>query len=122
MNNQKKALLVALAVAGVSISGPMVKWSLSCGASPVMVAFGRMAISFLLLLVPALRSGELQAILRAPKKAGRAGLRGGAAARAALYLLDDLAQLCLHVRLYGTGVHTAALCRGAFRRAAARAD
>ena len=34
MNNQKKALLVALAVAGVSISGPMVKWSLSCGASP----------------------------------------------------------------------------------------
>ena len=68
MNNQKKALLVALAVAGVSISGPMVKWSLSCGASPVMVAFGRMAISFLLLLVPALRSGELQAILRAPKK------------------------------------------------------
>ena len=58
MNNQKKALLVALAVAGVSISGPMVKWSLSCGASPVMVAFGRMAISFLLLLVPALRSGE----------------------------------------------------------------
>ena len=27
MNNQKKALLVALAVAGVSISGPMVKWS-----------------------------------------------------------------------------------------------
>ena len=68
MNNQKKALLVALAVAGVSISGPMVKWSLSCGASPVMIAFGRMAISFLLLLVPALRSGELQAILRAPKK------------------------------------------------------
>ena len=41
MNNQKKALLVALAVAGVSISGPMVKWSLSCGASPVMIAFGR---------------------------------------------------------------------------------
>ena len=68
MNNQKKALLVALAVAGVSISGPMVKWSLSCGASPVMVAFGRIAISFLLLLIPALRSGEWQAILRAPKK------------------------------------------------------
>ena len=39
-----------------------------------------------------------------------------------LHLLDDLAPLCLHVRLYGTGVHTAALCRGAFRRAAARAD
>ena len=68
MNNQKKALLVALAVAGVSISGPMVKWSLSCGASPVMIAFGRMALSFALLLIPALRSGEWQAILRAPKK------------------------------------------------------
>ena len=51
MNNQKKALLVALAVAGVSISGPMVKWSLSCGASPVMIAFGRMALSFALLLM-----------------------------------------------------------------------
>ena len=88
MNNQKKALLVALAVAGVSISGPMVKWSLSCGASPVMIAFGRMAISFLLLLVPALRSGELQAILRAPKKqvalACAAGLAVGAGFDAAL--------------------------------------
>ena len=51
MNNQKKALLVALAVAGVSVSGPMVKWSLSCGASPVMIAFGRMALSFALLLM-----------------------------------------------------------------------
>ena len=68
MNNQKKALLVALAVAGVSVSGPMVKWSLSCGASPVMIAFGRMALSFALLLIPALKSGELQAVAHAPKK------------------------------------------------------
>ena len=68
MNNQKKALLVALAVAGVSVSGPMVKWSLSCGASPVMIAFGRMALSFALLLIPALKSGELQAVVYAPKK------------------------------------------------------
>ena len=68
MNNQKKALLVALAVAGVSVSGPMVKWSLSCGASPVMIAFGRMALSFALLLIPALKSGELQAVVHAPKK------------------------------------------------------
>lgn len=67
MNNQKKALLVALAVAGVSVSGPMVKWSLSCGASPVMIAFGRMALSFALLLIPALKSGELQAVVHAPK-------------------------------------------------------
>ncbi|MBQ6859526.1 MAG: DMT family transporter [Clostridia bacterium] len=63
-----KALLVVLAVLGVSVSGPMVKWSLGCGASPVMIAFGRMLISALLLLIPALKSGELQAVLRAPKK------------------------------------------------------
>ena len=63
-----KALLVVLAVMGVSISGPMVKWSLACGASPVMIAFGRMTISAVLLLIPALKSGELQAVLRAPKR------------------------------------------------------
>ena len=103
MNNQKKALLVALAVAGVSVSGPMVKWSLSCGASPVMIAFGRMALSFALLLIPALKSGELQAV----------------AARAALYLLDDFAQFCFDLCFHGAGLHPAALCRGAFRRAAA---
>ena len=65
---KNKALLVFVAVAGVSVSGPMVKWSLACGASPVMIAFGRMMISALLLLAPALRSGELQAVLRAPKR------------------------------------------------------
>ncbi|MBQ2991793.1 MAG: DMT family transporter [Clostridia bacterium] len=63
-----KALLVLLAVMGVSISGPMVKWSLACGASPVMIAFGRMLLSSLLLLVPAVRSGELVQVLRAPKR------------------------------------------------------
>ena len=68
MDNQKKGLLVFLAVTGVSIAGPMVKWSMSCGASPVMVAFGRMALSFLLLLIPALKSGELQAVVHAPRK------------------------------------------------------
>ena len=65
---KNKALLVFVAVAGVSVSGPMVKWSLACGASPVMIAFGRMMLSALLLLAPALRSGELQAVLRAPKR------------------------------------------------------
>ena len=65
---KNKGLLVFLAVVGVSVSGPMVKWSLACGASPVMVAFGRMLISAALLLVPALKSGELVAVLRAPKK------------------------------------------------------
>ena len=65
---KNKALLVFLAVAGVSISGPMVKWSLACGASPVMIAFGRMVISAAVLLIPALRSGELQAVIKAPKK------------------------------------------------------
>jgi len=65
---KNKALLVFLAVAGVSISGPMVKWSLACGASPVMIAFGRMVISAAILLIPALKSGELQVIFKAPKK------------------------------------------------------
>ena len=65
---KNKALLVFVAVAGVSVSGPMVKWSRACGASPVMIAFGRMMISALMLLAPALRSGELQAVLRAPKR------------------------------------------------------
>ena len=63
-----KGFLVFLAVVGVSISGPMVKWSLACGASPVMIAFARMLISAAVLLVPALRSGELQQVLRAPKR------------------------------------------------------
>lgn len=65
---KNKGLLVFLAVAGVSISGPMVKWSLGCGASPVMIAFGRMLITASVLLLPALKSGELQMIFRAPKK------------------------------------------------------
>ena len=63
-----RALLVFLAVAGVSVSGPMVKWSLACGASPVMIAFGRMLLSALILLIPAIGSGELQRVLRAPKR------------------------------------------------------
>ena len=63
-----KGLLVFLAVVGVSVSGPMVKWSLACGASPVMIAFGRMLLSALLLLVPAVKSGELQAVFHAPKR------------------------------------------------------
>ena len=63
-----KILLILLAVAGVSVSGPMVKWSLTCGASPVAVAFGRMLLAAALMAVPAIRSGELAAVLRAPKK------------------------------------------------------
>ena len=63
-----KLLLVILAVLGVSVSGPMVKWSLSCGASPVMIAFGRMLLAGSILLIPALKSGELAKVLRAPKR------------------------------------------------------
>jgi len=63
-----KGLLVVLAVAGVSVSGPMVKWSLACGASPVMIAFGRMLLAGSILLIPALKSGELQQVIHAPKK------------------------------------------------------
>ncbi len=65
---KSKMWLVVLAVAGVSISGPMVKWSLACGASPVMIAFGRMLISAMVLLIPAWRSGEFQAVLHAPRR------------------------------------------------------
>ena len=64
----KKGLLVLLAVAGVSISGPMVKWSLSLGASPVAIAFFRMLISAMLLWPFAMRSGEFKQVLCAPKK------------------------------------------------------
>jgi len=64
----KKGLLVLLAVAGVSISGPMVKWSLACSASPVAIAFGRMLLSSVLLLPVAVRSGELAKVVRAPKR------------------------------------------------------
>ena len=63
-----KLLLVTLAVLGVSVSGPMVKWSLSCGASPVMIAFGRMLLSGCILLIPALKSGGLMQVLRAPRR------------------------------------------------------
>lgn len=65
---KNKGLLILLAVAGVSVSGPMVKWSLACGASPVMIAFGRMLISAAILLFPASRRGEIQAVLNAPRK------------------------------------------------------
>ena len=65
---RNKTLLILLAVAGVSVSGPMVKWSLSCGASPVAVAFGRMLLSSALLAIPAIRSGQLADVLRAPKR------------------------------------------------------
>ncbi len=63
-----KTLLILLAVAGVSISGPMVKWSLACGASPVAIALGRMLLSAAILLPVAAARGELTAVLRAPKR------------------------------------------------------
>ena len=61
-------MLVLLAVAGVSVSGPMVKWSLACGASPVAIALGRMVLAAALMIVPAAKSGQLAAVLRAPKR------------------------------------------------------
>ncbi len=68
MKNMNKGLLVVLAVLGVSVSGPMVKWSLACGASPVMIAFGRMLLSAVLLLPLAIKNGELMQVLRAPRR------------------------------------------------------
>ena len=99
-----KALLVFLAVMGVSISGPMVKWSLACGASPVMIAFGRMVISACVLLVPALRSGELQQVLRAPKK------QLGLAAFAGLLLALHYTSWMTSLSFASTFVSTALVC------------
>lgn len=99
-----KGLLVALAVAGVSVSGPMVKWSLSCGASPVTIAFGRMLLSALCLLIPALRSGELQAVLRAPKR------QLGLACAAGLLLALHYASWMTSLSFASTFVSTALVC------------
>ncbi len=99
-----KGLLVVLAVVGVSVSGPMVKWSLSCGASPVMIAFGRMLLSALLLLVPAVKSGELQAIFHAPKR------QLGLACAAGLLLALHYTAWMTSLSFASTFVSTALVC------------
>lgn len=101
---KNKTLLVFLAVVGVSVSGPMVKWSLACGASPVMVAFGRMLLSALLLLVPAIRSGELAAVLRAPRR------QLGLACAAALLLALHYTAWMTSMSFSSTFVATALVC------------
>lgn len=101
---KNKTLLVFLAVVGVSVSGPMVKWSLACGASPVMVAFGRMLLSALLLLVPAIRSGELVAVLRAPRR------QLGLACAAALLLALHYTAWMTSMSFSSTFVATALVC------------
>ena len=98
------ALLVFLAVAGVSVSGPMVKWSLACGASPVMVAFGRMLLSALLLLFPAIKSGELVVVLRAPRR------QLGLACAAALLLALHYTAWMTSMSFSSTFVATALVC------------
>ena len=99
-----KGLLVFLAVVGVSVSGPMVKWSLSCGASPVMIAFGRMLLSALLLLIPAIRSGELAQVFRAPKK------QLGLACAAGLLLALHYTAWMTSLSFASTFVSTALVC------------
>lgn len=101
---KNKTLLVFLAVVGVSVSGPMVKWSLACGASPVMVAFGRMLLSALLLLFPAIRSGELMAVLRAPRR------QLGLACAAALLLALHYTTWMTSMSFSSTFVATALVC------------
>ncbi len=56
---KNKELLLLPAVIAISIAGPMVKWSLNEGASPVMIAFGRMLLSGLILLPVATGRGEI---------------------------------------------------------------
>ena len=97
-------LLVFLAVVGVSVSGPMVKWSLACGASPVMVAFGRMLLSALLLLFPAIKSGELVVVLRAPRR------QLGLACAAALLLALHYTAWMTSMSFSSTFVATALVC------------
>lgn len=99
-----KALLVVLAVMGVSVSGPMVKWSLACGASPVMIAFGRMLLSGLILLIPAIKSGELQQVLHAPK--GQLALASAAGLLLALHYTAWMTSLSFA----STFVSTALVC------------
>ena len=101
---KNKTLLVFLAVVGVSVSGPMVKWSLACGASPVMVAFGRMLLSALLLLFPAIKSGELVAVLRAPRR------QLGLACAAALLLALHYTAWMTSMSFSSTFVATALVC------------
>ena len=101
---KNKTLLVFLAVVGVSVSGPMVKWSLACGASPVMVAFGRMLLSALLLLFPAIKSGELVVVLRAPRR------QLGLACAAALLLALHYTAWMTSMSFSSTFVATALVC------------
>ena len=101
---KNKALLVFLAVVGVSVAGPMVKWSMACGASPVTVAFGRMLLSALLLLIPAIRSGELAAVLKAPKR------QLGLACAAGLLLALHYASWMTSLSFASTFVSTALVC------------
>ena len=101
---KNKTLLVFLAVVGVSVSGPMVKWSLACGASPVRVAFGRMLLSALLLLFPAIKSGELVVVLRAPRR------QLGLACAAALLLALHYTAWMTSMSFSSTFVATALVC------------
>ena len=77
---RKAVPLVLLGVVGVSCSGPLVKLALGAGANPVTIACLRMAVTALILSIPAWRTGELARVPRAP----RAAL--GLAALAALFL------------------------------------
>ncbi|MDR3050906.1 MAG: DMT family transporter [Oscillospiraceae bacterium] len=68
MQKNRAALLVLLGVAGVSVSGPLVKLALLAGATPVSVAFLRMSVTAAVLCVPAWRKGELAAMARLPRQ------------------------------------------------------
>lgn len=101
---KNKALCILLAVAGVSVSGPMVKWALACGASPVAIAFGRMLLSAALLLPVAAARGELTAVLRAPRR--QVALLLGAALLLALHYTAWMTSLSFA----STFVSTALVC------------
>lgn len=105
MRNAKlRALCILAAVACVSVSGPMVKWSLACGASPVAVALGRMLISAAAIAVPAARSGELRAVLSLPAR------KLAPVAGAALLLAAHYTAWMTSLSFASTFVSTALVC------------
>ena len=88
---KKEYLLVPVGVAGVSISGPLVKWALACGASPVTIACLRLLLATLVLLVPALRTGALREMLHSSRR--QLALAVAAAALLALHFASWMTSL-----------------------------
>ncbi len=104
MHTKKAIWLVLLGVLGVSISGPMVKMALLAGATPVSIALLRMAVTAVLLAIPAWRSGDLPRMLGAPWKVK------GLAVLAAAFLALHYAAWMTSLQKTGTFASVALVC------------